>query len=72
VWVTFWLWNYATKCVASEKGVLFCPTASGDELLRTDYPHAAYLIFGPSVLTLIAGLFFIWLLRASRDRLDSR
>jgi hypothetical protein len=72
VWITFWLWNYTTKCVSSQKGVLFCPTASGDALQRTDYPHAAYLIFGPSVLTLIAGLFFLWLLRASRAHLESR
>jgi hypothetical protein len=72
VWVAFWLWNYTTRCIHTQKGVLFCPTASGDTLQRTDYFHAAGFIFGPPVLGVVVGLFFLWAIRASQTSLDSK
>jgi hypothetical protein len=72
VWIAFWLWNYATRCIQTQKGILFCPTASGDALLRTDYLHAAYLIFGPPVVSLFAGLLLLWAIRAGQYPLDTK
>ena len=60
VWIPFWVWNDATKCVRATKSILFCPTASGDTLLRTDYPHVIYLILGPPLGTFIAGIVCWW------------
>jgi hypothetical protein len=72
VWIAFWLWNYGAKCIHTSKGALFCPDASGDALLRTDYLHAAGLIFGPPVLCLIAGLLLLWAIRAGQYPPDSK
>ena len=43
-WIGYWGWNYLTECLRSANGVLFCPTASGEALSRTDYLHAIILV----------------------------
>jgi hypothetical protein len=71
-WIAFWLWNYTTKCIRSPKGSLFCPTADGDALMRTDYFHAAYLVFGPPLGAIILGVFCWWAIRETQKGLGSK
>jgi hypothetical protein len=74
-WLVFWIWTYATKCIHSGNGTLLCPTASGDVLIRTDYPHIVYQIFGAPILSLTVGFLFwclikatFWWLRSKKER----
>jgi len=71
-WIAFWLWNYTTKCIHTPKGILFCPTADGDALVRTDYLHTAYLVFGPPLGAIIFSLFCRWAIRRVQLGLDSK
>jgi hypothetical protein len=68
-WIGFWGWNDVSKCIRARGGILFCPTAGGDTLLRTDYFHALYFVFGPPLWSLFAGLLCWWIILRLRRRL---
>jgi hypothetical protein len=71
-WIGFWGWNDLHKCLTTAKRVLFCPvTTTGDTLVRTDYLHVFYFIFGPSLVSLLGGLFCWWLILRLQRRLGS-
>jgi hypothetical protein len=71
-WIGFWGWNDVRKCIVAAKGVLFCPvTSTSDTLIRTDYLHVAYFVFGPSLVSLFGGFACWWLILCLRRRLGS-
>lgn len=71
-WIGFWGWNDVRKCIVSANSVLFCPvTGTGDVVVRTDYLHVAYFLFGPSLVTLLGGLACSWLILRLQRRLGS-
>ena len=61
-WIAFWGWNDVRECVPVRGGVLFCPATDGDALVRTDYFHVLYFVFGPPVLSLLVGLLCWWVI----------
>jgi hypothetical protein len=70
-WIGLWSWNDIRKCIAAPKGMLFCPlTLNGDTLVRTDYLHTLYFVFGPSLLSLAGGLACWWLILRLQRRLE--
>jgi hypothetical protein len=70
-WIALWGWNDVRKCIIASKGVLFCPvTLDGNTLMRTDYFHTLYFVFGPSLLSLAAGLACWWLIARLQGRLE--
>jgi hypothetical protein len=70
-WIALWGWNDARKCIVAPKGVLFCPlTLDGNTLARTDYLHAAWFLFGPSLLSLAGGLACWWLIARLQNGLE--
>jgi hypothetical protein len=70
-WIGLWGWNDWHNCIPGPRGVLFCPVALNSlALVRTDYLHTLYFIFGPSLLALAGGLGFWWLIRRLRQRLE--
>jgi hypothetical protein len=69
-WIALWGWNDLRKCIATPKGVLFCPlTLNGETLVRTDYLRTLYFLFGPSLLSLAGGLACWWLIARLQRRL---
>ena len=70
-WIALWGWNDFRKCIAAPKGVLFCPIAfNSNALVRTDYLHALYFVFGPSLLSLAGGLACWWLMLRLQRQLE--
>lgn len=43
-WLLFWGWRYITGCIHARTHVFFCPTASGDTLVRTDDLHIGLFV----------------------------
>lgn len=71
-WIGLWGWNDARRCIAAPKGVLFCPVSFGAEtLIRTDYFHVLFFVFGPAVISLLGGLACWWIILRLRRRLAS-
>jgi hypothetical protein len=70
-WIGLWGWNDLRKCIVAPKGVLFCPAnLSGDTLLRTDYFHVLFFVFGPSLVSLAGGLAGWWIILRLQRRLE--
>ena len=62
-WIGIWGWNDLHRCIRASSGILFCPRTFGDDaLLRTDYLHLFYFLFGPSLVSLVGGLFCWWVI----------
>ena len=71
-WIAFWTWTYTTDCLRRDDGSLWCPSITGDAIVRTDRWHMAYALFGPPLASLVLGLFCFWAVRASRRHLKPK
>ncbi|MGH6829420.1 MAG: hypothetical protein ACREFW_11000 [Rhizomicrobium sp.] len=67
-WIAFWLWRDIAGCIVAGNGVLWCPNASGETLLATNYLREALGLLGPPLSLLLAGLIVLgFARRASRE-----
>jgi hypothetical protein len=65
-WLLFWGWRYITGCIHGRAQTFFCPNASGETLVRTDFVHIGFFLLMPPLLGLAISL---WVLRHQQRQL---
>ena len=55
-WLLFWSWRYISGCIHGAAGTFFCPTASGETLVRTDYLHIGFFVLLPPLVGMAISL----------------
>jgi hypothetical protein len=58
-WLAFWGWRYWDGCIHAQGATFFCPDASGQSLVRTDWLRMALHLLLPPLAGLAAS-FWIW------------
>jgi hypothetical protein len=58
-WLAFWGWRYWVGCIHAQGATFFCPDASGQSLIRTNWLRMTLQLLLPPLAGLVVS-FWIW------------